>query len=244
MVRGEPALSPEALLGLVAGLPPLFDAGSAWAYSDTGYILLGLVIEQVTGQPYHAVVSALFLEPLALKNTVASDRRDIPGLAIGYVARNNPFGLPQRTADADGVLLWNPALEWTGGGLASTAHDLAHWGHLFFSGKAMAEPYLDRLLDGVPIAADTTNILYGTGVAIYAGTPYGPVYGHGGWIPGYVSSLRHYADHGLTVVFQINTDVGISDGTSEPVRALEAALVELALQPRPEKVFTRETGSP
>ena len=56
---------------------------------------------------------------------------------------------------------------------------------------------------------------YGAGVAIYADTPRGPVYGHGGWIPAYVSSLRHYAAHGVTVAFQINTDVGIADDTSD-----------------------------
>jgi len=67
------------------------------------------------------------------------------------------------------------------------------------------------------------------GVAIYADTPRGPVYGHGGWIPAYVSSLRHYADHGVTVAFQINTDAGLVDDSSDLVAALEAALADLAI---------------
>ncbi len=229
MATGEGAISPEDLVRFVTGLEPLFEAGTAWAYSDTGYILLGLVIEAVTGQPYNEVVHARFLAPLALVGTFPSDRRALPGLAVGYVAPDNPFGLPERTADADGRLLWNPVVEWTGGGLASTSRDLARWGHLLFGGTAMAAPYLDRLLDGVPIAPDAQGILYGAGVAIYAKTPRGPVHGHGGWIPGYVSSLRHYADHGVTVAFQINTDVGIMDDTSDLVPALEAALADLAL---------------
>jgi D-alanyl-D-alanine carboxypeptidase len=145
----------------------------------------------------------------------------------------HPFGLPERTADSEGRLLWNPALEGAGGGLASTSHDLALWGHLLFGGEAMAGPYLDRLLDGVPVGPDAPGVLYGAGVAIYADTPRGPVYGHGGWVPAYVSSLRHYADHGVTVAFQINTDAGVMDDSSDLVPALEAALADLAIKALP-----------
>jgi D-alanyl-D-alanine carboxypeptidase len=222
-------VDPTRLLAFVTGREPLFEAGHGWAYSDTGYVLLGLVIEQVTGADWHKTVRARFLDPLGLRHTVPSDQPDLPGLAVGYVDPGNPFGLPARTADADGRLLWNPAVEAAGGGFASTSADLARWGHLLFSGRAMAAPYLERLLDGVPVDAAAPGILYGAGVAIYADTPRGPVYGHGGWIPAYVSSLRHYADHDVTVAFQINTDVGIADDTSNLVPALEAALADLAI---------------
>jgi D-alanyl-D-alanine carboxypeptidase len=220
---------PGQLMTFVAGREALFEAGEAWAYSDTGYVLLGLVIEEVTGQGWHEAVRARLLAPLGLDGTVPSDRPDLPGLAVGYVAPDNPFGLPERTADAEGRLLWNPAVESAGGGFASTAADLARWGHLLFGGAAMDGPYLAWLLDGVPVDPDAPGILYGAGVAIYAETTRGPIYGHGGWIPGYVSSLRHYADHGVTVAFQVNTDVGIADDTSDLVPALEAALADLAI---------------
>lgn len=151
------------------------------------------------------------------------------GLAIGYVDRHNPFGMPQRTADAEGHLLWNPAVESAGGGFASTSQDLVRWGQLLFRGEALSATYLDRLLDGVPVAPDTPGILYGAGVAIHAETPRGPVYGHGGWIPGYVSSLRYYADHDVTVAFQVNTDMGFLDDSSDRVTVLEAALADLAI---------------
>jgi D-alanyl-D-alanine carboxypeptidase len=229
LTRGDGDFDPEQLMAFVAGREALFEAGQGWAYSDTGYVLLGLVIEAVTGQSWHDAVRARLLAPLELGGTVPSNRPDLPGLAVGYVAPDNPFGLPARTADAAGRLVWNPAVEAAGGGFASTAADLARWGHLLFGGAAMQAPYLDRLLDGVPVAPDVPGILYGAGVAIYADTPRGPVYGHGGWIPAYVSSLRHYAAHGVTVAFQINTDVGIADDTSDLVPALEAALADLAI---------------
>jgi D-alanyl-D-alanine carboxypeptidase len=229
MATGDATASPEDFVGFVTGMDALFEAGTGWAYSDTGYILLGLVIEAVAGEPWYEVVRVRFLAPLMLSGTFPSDRRDLPGLAVGYVGPDNPFGLPERTADAEGWLLWNPALEGAGGGLASTSHDLALWGHLLFGGQAMAEPYLDRLLEGVPVSPEAPGILYGAGVAIYAETPRGPVYGHGGWIPAYVSSLRHYGDHGVTVAFQINTDAGFLDDSSDLVPVLEAALADLAI---------------
>jgi len=229
IAEGGDAFTPEQTLGFVTGRAPLFAPGTAWAYSDTGYILLGLVIEEVSGRSYFDVVQETFLGPMGLSGTIPSDRRDIPGLAVGYTIPGNPFGLPERTTDATGRLVWDVSVEWTGGGLASTSHDLARWGHALFGGTAMEAPYLDRLLDGVQVSPDAPGIFYGAGVAIYAETPRGPVYGHGGWIPAYVSSLRHYADHGVTVAFQINSDVGIVDDSSDLVPALEAALADLAI---------------
>jgi D-alanyl-D-alanine carboxypeptidase len=226
LATDESDLDPEHLVAFVADEAPLFDAGTGWAYSDTGYVLVGLAIEDVTGGFWQDAVFARFLEPLGLTGTAPSNRPDLPGLAIGYVSPGNPFGMPERTADADGQLLWNPAVESAGGGFASTSADLARWGHLLFVGEAMATPYLARLLDGVAVSP---GIRYGAGVAIYDDTPRGAVWGHGGWIPGYVSSLRYYADHGVTVAFQINSDVGIVDDSTDLVPALEAALADLAI---------------
>lgn len=229
LATNDATVSPERLIGFVKGMDPLFEAGKGWAYSDTGYILLGMLIQAVTGETWSEVVRARFIDPLNLSRTSLANRPDLPGLAVGYVAPDNPFGLPIRTADKAGRLLWNPAIEGAGGGFASTSQDLALWGHLLFGGDAMKKSYLVRMLESVPVSADTHGIRYGAGVAIYAETPRGPVYGHGGWIPGYVSSLRHYDDYGVTVVFQINTDAELLDGSSDLVPTLEAALADLAL---------------
>jgi D-alanyl-D-alanine carboxypeptidase len=229
MAHSAAAIAPEEAIAFILDAEPLFDAGSGWSYTDTGYLLLGLVIEAATARPYYDLVRDRFLGPLDLHGTRPSNSPTLPGLAAGYVAEDNPFGLPPRTMDMDGMLLWDPAMEWTGGGLVSTSRDLADWGHALFNGYAMDEPYLDRLLDGVPVSPEAPGVLYGAGVAIHSDTPRGSVFGHAGWIPGYVSSLRHYAEPGVTVAFQINTDVGIADDSTDLVPALESALADLAI---------------
>lgn len=226
-IASREQITPEDAIGFILDEPPLFEPGTAWSYSDTGYLLLGLVIEAATGREFYALVQERFLDTLALNDTSPSISRNLTKLAVGYTVKDNPFGLPSRTMDDDRALLWNPAVEWTGGGFASTSHDLARWGDSLFAETAFKAPDIDRLLDGVPIDPDAPGILYGSGVAIYSKTEFGPVYGHGGWVPGYVSSLRHYADHGVTIAFQINTDIGTVDESSNLVLALETALAKL-----------------
>jgi D-alanyl-D-alanine carboxypeptidase len=84
------------------------------------------------------------------------------------------------------------------------------------------------MLNGVPMTPDDPVRQYGAGVRIEARGEFGPVYGHAGWIPGYVSSLRHYPELGATVAFQINTDVGFADGDENPLTELEQQLAQIA----------------
>jgi D-alanyl-D-alanine carboxypeptidase len=139
MAQGGTPLSPEEAMAFVFDAEPLFPAGSAWACTDTGYLLFGLVIEDVTGRAYFDLVAERFLGPLGLFASTPSNGPRLPGIAVGYVVPDNPFGLPSRTMDLDGNLLWNPALEWIGGGLASTSGYLARWGHALFGGTAKSE---------------------------------------------------------------------------------------------------------
>jgi D-alanyl-D-alanine carboxypeptidase len=223
-LAGDAPFAPAELVAFVLDREPLFAAGEGWSYSDTGYILLGMAIEAVTGRSYEQTVTRRFLEPLALDATTPSDRPDLPGLASGYLAPDNPFGLPPVTTRADGVMAWHPGVEWTGGGLVSTSRDLAAWAHALFGGRALPGADTTTLTDGVT-AGD--GVSYGLGVAIRPAGALGRSWGHGGWIPGHVTSLRHYPDHGVTVAFQINTDVGLDDPVRPVVDTMERRLATL-----------------
>lgn len=219
---------PDSLVAFVLDKPPLFDVGEGWAYTDTGFILAGIIIEEATGRNYYELLEQRFLKPLQLGLTSPSNSRTLPGLASGYVAEN-AFGFPRKTTTPEGNMVWHPGIEWTGGGLVSTSEDLAHWGSALFSGKALPEAALDMLLNSSPIDSASPDIHYGMGVAIYQDSPYGTVYGHGGWIPGYTSSLRYYKDHGVAIAFQVNTDIGILDDTSSVVPNIESRLAGVVL---------------
>jgi D-alanyl-D-alanine carboxypeptidase len=208
---------PEQLLGFLAGEPPLFPAGQGWHYSDSNYILVGLIIERLTGRPYYDLLKQRLLLPLGLKATIPSDSRRIPGVVQGYAGAGNSFGFPDAML-VDGVFAVNPQAEWTGGGLASTAMDLARWAKLLFEGKAFDASLLPVMLDGV--ATDMgPGIRYGLGVVLRP-TPLGPSYSHGGIFPGYRSVIAYFPDRRSSVALQLNT----SDSAAFPKPYFEMAV--------------------
>ena len=200
-------LVPDELIALVLDEKPLFSAGRGYAYSDTNYILAGMIIEKVTGNSYYAELDRRFLEPLKLVRTRPADRRRLPGLVPGYIRGESPFGLPHKVMK-DGILVYNPASEWTGGGLISNPGDLVRWARMLYTGRAIPGDYLDDLLDSVPKDRPQRerygpSVRYGLGVTIRE-SRFGTAYGHRGWTPGYLSIFEFYPAHDLAVALQIN----------------------------------------
>lgn len=195
--------TPAYATSFILDKPPLFAPGNGYAYTDTGYLLAGLVIEAACGCRYYDEARRRFLEPLGLDRTGPSDRRDLPGLVPGYLDPENHFRLPTKTM-ADGRLVWNPRSEWTGGGMVTNSRDLARWAKALYEGRAMSAPYLADLL-GNAVADTTGKRSYSLAVAIRM-TDLGLKLGHGGWIPGYRTDMGYYPDWGLAVAIQMNTD--------------------------------------
>jgi D-alanyl-D-alanine carboxypeptidase len=211
---GNP-FQPADLIGFVLDKPALFEAGKGFAYSDTGYLLVGMIIEAVSGSSLYEEIIDRFLVPLRLGSTSPSNFKVLPGLVAGYLPEDNQLALPPVTTVAPGIMAWNPAIEWAGGGFASTSKDLAVWAKALYEGKAIAGgKYLDDLFRSVPVSADAPGVRYGAGVAIREAGPFGKSLGHGGGIPGYSSSMRYYPDHRVSVAFQVNVDGGMSGGSS------------------------------
>lgn len=231
--------TPMELLQFVFDQPAQGVPVEDFSYSDSGYILIGLVVETVSGQDFFKTLRARFLKPLGLAATAPSNQRSLPGLAAGYTNADNPLGLPAKSLAGSGAMAWHPGLEWTGGGLVSTSRDLAKWGHALFSGEVLSERALDAMQQGQIIEAANPRSQYGLGVAIYSSESQGDVLGHAGWIPGYVSSMRHYTRHGITVAFQINTDIGLSGDDAHRLAVIEAALLNRALWESSQRVEIR-----
>jgi D-alanyl-D-alanine carboxypeptidase len=179
-----------------------FAAGEGWDYSDTNYIVLGLVIERLTGADYYDELRRRILVPLELRNTVPSDSRRVPGLVQGYAGAENMFGLPDAVIE-DGQFAVNPGFEWTGGGIASTSEDLARWAKELYEGRAFDPALLSTMLDGVP-ARLGRETQYGLGVIIRQ-TPLGVSWGHSGFFPGYLTEMAYFPDHRIAVAVQYNS---------------------------------------
>jgi D-alanyl-D-alanine carboxypeptidase len=219
-LRADPFKSwtPEDRLAFILGTPAPFAAGAGWEYSDTNYIVLGMIIERLTGNSYYAELRRRILDPLGLANTIPSDRPDLPGLANGYAGPRNELGGYDASL-VNGRMAANPGLEWTGGGIASTTEDLARWAQLLYEGKAFDPSLLPVLLDGVP-ARLGRDAKYGLGVIIRP-TPLGITYGHSGFFPGYATEVIYYPDTRLALALQVNV-------TDPYPRGMVAVLVEVA----------------
>lgn len=227
---GENPFTPEQLISYILKKEPLFQPGEGWSYSDTGYIIIGMIIEKATGNSYYQEVRDRFLEPLNLSKTEPSNSLELEDLAAGYMAADNSFNLPDKTTDEPGVMVWNPGIEWTGGGLISNPGDLVIWGKSLYEGKAIKGNYTEELLKFVPVSTESEDTQYAIAVALYRSDKFGNVYGHSGWIPGYSSKLRYYPEYKTAIAFQINTDIGIVDDSTKLFEEMEENLAEIIIE--------------
>jgi CubicO group peptidase (beta-lactamase class C family) len=203
------------LSGFVAGFDPLyeFEPGTAWFYSNSGYILLGQVIEKVSGKSYRDFLRAEFFEPLGLAQTTVDEMGEVvPNRAHGYT--------PSKSARSGFVNPMFMALSVAGpaGAIRSTARDMLTWHLALFGGKVLTPASL-RLMttptllnDGRPTSKGRMPPIWGSKTAEYG---FGlfidrlddrRTIGHGGAIPGFNTWMETFPDHGITIVLMSNTD--------------------------------------
>ncbi len=193
--HGEPGTTRQAVVDLIAAQPFDFEPGEKRRYSNSGYVLLGLVIEKVTGASYASYLEGHVFEPLGLRRTsYCPDRTDGPGQARGYVV-------------ADGKLVDAPAFEmavpFAAAGLCSTVGDLLSWSTALRDGRVISEASYQQMTTPTELA-DGTTVPYGFGLAI------GPLQGHAaefdyGVINGFMSSLNYFPYASVSVAILANT---------------------------------------
>jgi D-alanyl-D-alanine carboxypeptidase len=194
---------PEELISYILDVEPHFAAGEGFSYADTNYILVGMIIEKATGNTYYEELQSRILDPFELEETSPSDHADLAGLIPGHLGENDPFGMPPQTI-VDGRYAMNPQFEWTGGGLVTTAGDLALWTKALYEQRAFDASLWDQFIDGTPMAPGAP-VSYGLGVMLRP-SDFGMTYGHGGMMPGYLSEMEYFIDYELAVALQINAD--------------------------------------
>ncbi len=171
----------DDLMELVLATPAVFDTpGSEFRYSNSGFIVLGKIIESIEKKPYAEVLTARILDPLSMtRSTLMPNLADISGFAKPYIRQNtdntwisNIFGIPPPSSD---------------GGMYTTARDFLKFDNALYSGKLISQSSLDTMRTVVT----QEGFPYGYGMMITtAGTS--KAFGHSGGIPGYNSEYRHY----------------------------------------------------
>lgn len=194
-------------LAFILNDEPVHAPGMGWAYSDTNYLLLGWLVEQIEQRDYYTVLRSRILLPQNLSQTFPSLQRRIPGLAMGYSHLPELYKIPREVIGSDGQYAFNPQMEWTGGGLYCTTADLARWCHRLYTGGLISDRLLQEAVTVNPHGARVLNEkhAYGMGSFIYD-TRHGEAYGHTGFMPGYNSIMAYFPADGLALALQINSD--------------------------------------
>lgn len=214
--------SPAERLAFILGDAPLFEAGKGFGYADSHYILLGMVLERLYGIPLETQERALLTE-LGLKETVISDRRDMLMLPTGYSSLPPMFHMPQKVVES-GRYVFNPQLEWAGGGFASTAADLARWGAALYGGKVLSQPWLRRMVTSSGVTTDFPDgATYGLGAILWQ-SELGLAWGHSGFVPGFNAVLQHLPKQGVTLALLCNSDVALKGQGRTPHAAAQRLL--------------------
>lgn len=197
---------PEQLVQIAMSHPPTFEPGTSWAYSNTNYILAGMIIQRVTGRTFADQVSRRIIGPLGLTGT--SVPGDDPALPSPHGRHYSKLGLPDPDAPVYDVTEMNPSTAWAAGGMISTAPDLNRFFSALLGGRLLPpdqqrEMFTTVSTDGAGWIPDTR---YGLGVFSQTLPCRVTVWGNGGAIHGSWSSAMGSRDGRRVVSQNINGD--------------------------------------
>ena len=217
--------SPQQGLSFLHGVTATNAVGKGWSYSDANYLVLGLIIEKVTGREFYGLARERLLEPLHLSDTIPSNQPKIEGLIPGQVGSVNFFDLPGKTV-VDGAYVMNPDFEWCGGGFATNSGDLAKWLQSLHSGRVLDETRYRHLVTPVDLQTGRpAEHGYGLGSFIWK-TDLGIFYGHAGIMPGYLTQIEYSREYKFAIALQTNSDQGLGRRQHSLVQRLAAIVIE------------------
>lgn len=190
-------VTPWGIVQTVARAPLAFKPGTRWEYSNTNFVLLGLVVQKLSGMPYTQFVDAHFIQPLHLGTMSFWDplrvHRDA---AVGYSTM--PFEPVLHTID------WNWDWAWAAGGLDVSASDLARWDVALDSGKVVA-PASFAVMSTAQKLRNGKSAGYGFGLGVGTFLRRKAVV-HTGGVPGFITENFTIPQDGLAIVVLGNSD--------------------------------------
>jgi CubicO group peptidase (beta-lactamase class C family) len=212
--RRREEMSPDTIVSLVRDDTLDFKSGARWSYNNTGYVLLGMIIERASGRPYATYLEQEFYKPLGLSQTYyCSQTPIIKHRAQGYDLSG------RQLVNTEYLSMTQP---FSAGALCSTVGDLVTWQRALVGGRivkpasyvAMTSP--ESLTDGKPLTYG-----YGLGVGKLEGHR---KVSHGGGINGFITDLSYYPDDTLHVVVLANTSPSNPGRLSEQIARVALGL--------------------
>ncbi len=185
---------PEELVAIAAAQPPLFAPGERGQYCNTNYIILGMIIEAITGNELRDEVHGRIIDQLGLHHTYFPDSPAIPGpRARGYnLGANGSY---------EDVTDFNPSWAWACGEMISNLDDMHAFGRALADGTLLNEEMQAERLKTVKVAGTSPGVAdYGLGIKSLNG-----MLGHTGGIAGYLTASFAFPDGGGSVVVLLNT---------------------------------------
>ncbi|MFC6356227.1 serine hydrolase domain-containing protein [Luethyella okanaganae] len=194
--------SPMELLSNGLASPRIAAPGKAWSYSNTGFAGLGMALQAATGKDWKSLYKQYIFDPLDMSDTSFPDPTDMdmPGAhPHGYAAAVNPDGTRDCSRILDETQLSN-SMGWVAGGAVSTIEDLKIWVQSLATGSLLSEESAKAQWSTVGLGGDAPSWQrYGLGAL-----QLGPLRGHDGEIPGFISTMLSDPESGLTVVVMLN----------------------------------------
>jgi len=189
------SIEPDQLIASFQNDPYDFEPGQSWKYNNSGYFLLGRIIEKVSGQSYGEFLRTTFFEPLEMHNTGVHHWKDIlPHEAMGYAWENGRW---------QQALNWNMSHAGGAGALYSTVEDLQRWNEGLFGGEVLSAASLEAAFTPVKLPEGANGPPYGYGWII--GEQRGlKTISHGGGLFGFSSYLVRFPEQKLTIVALVN----------------------------------------
>ena len=204
--------TPQELLNFAFAQPNAFPPGEGFEYCNTNTVLLGVVVEKVSGQPLHDYVRDHILTPLGMSHTSFPTTNAFPEPhAQGYTVQTAD-GKEANATD------WNPSWGWAAGAMISTLDDLHIWAPALATGKLLTPQTQEQRLQTVGAPGLPPQDGYGLGIFSLGGW-----IGHNGSLPGYQTVAVYLPEKKqTTMVILINTDIESQGG--EPGTALATAI--------------------
>lgn len=204
--------TPQELIAYGMKHKNTFKPGAKFEYSNTNLILLGLVVEKVSGHKLEHFIDKRVLRPSHLRNTLFPTGSEFP--------EPHPRGYTDQTlsGEIEDATDWNPSWGWAAGAMISDLQDLRRWARIVATGELLSPETQAQRLKMLPTGLPGTS--YGLGILKTGGW-----IGHNGSLPGYETVTVYLPSKKATLVIMINTDV--LTGGQEPSTLLARAITEI-----------------